>query len=458
MIPSGNSIHVHNEEPKRQTRRAWWLAFGALVVVLGAALGVLLYFDVPPVDDSAFAPSPELPLSVPNPLADFLTTVPATLQSDFLKLPQESRKLVPGHEGTIRTFLDEQAPTLGSLDKLLSTDPATWRWPGVRDPATLESAWKSTHVFPFLAKLLDLRSSLRQQDGDAVGALDDSLRIYQLAAGLVRTDGEVEFQIIPKRMFSSANLVLERLIVSHEYEPGRLEVLQRKLTSCTIRPNDLIQGLKLEHQRFKQVVQIPQVRNADWNWHLSTRPLERALAPYLYKPNMTVATRQAFLLPIVQNLELGWHSACRAVQDAEAEMTRIHRNPIREKFNPNAGGYELVKGSLGSAFRCIDGGAYTVALHQVAILQLVLRRHQLETGTLPKNLSQLVPKYIPEVPRDPLDGRPLRWNARNQAIYSVGQNTLDDGGKINWPGKIYSTDLGQYYWWGEEARKRRKSP
>lgn len=455
MSSSDNTILVHNAESKRQTRRAWWLASGALVAVLGVAVGVLLFFDVPPVDDSSLAPSAELPASIPNPLGEFLATVPAALQTDFLKLPEESRKLVPGHEGSIQTFLDEQASTLDSLDKLLSTDPVVWRWPGVRDPATLNSAWTNTHVFPFLAKFLDLRSSLRQQDGNAVGALDDCLRIYQLAAGLARTDGEVEFQIIPNRMLSSANSVLERVIVAHEYGPEHLKNFQNKLTELTIRPTDLIQGIKLEHQRFKQVVQIPRVRNADWAWCLSTRPLERALAPHLYKPNMTVATRQAFILPIVQNLELGWHSAYQAAKDSEAEVTRIHRNPLREWFNPNLGGYELVKGSIGSTFISIRNGTYSAALHQVTILQLALRRHQLETGTLPTKLSQLVPKYLPEVPLDPLDGLPLRWNARNQAIYSVGQNTLDDGGKVNRPGKFYSTDLGQYYWWSEAARKSR---
>lgn len=297
MSSSDNTILVHSAEPKRQTRRAWWLASGALVAVLGVAVGVLLFFDVPPVDDSALSPSAELPSSIPNPLAEFLATVPAALQDDFLKLPEESRKLVPGHEATIRTFLDEQASTLDSLDKLLSTDSVVWRWPGVRDPATLDSAWKNTRVFPFLAKFLDLRSSLRQQDGSAVGALDDCLRIYQLAAGLARTDGEVEFQIISNRMLSSANGVLERVIVAHEYGPEHLKNVQNKLTECTIRPTDLIQGIKLEHQRFKQVVEIPRVRNADWAWCLSTRPLERALAPYLYKPNMTLATRQAFCPP-----------------------------------------------------------------------------------------------------------------------------------------------------------------
>lgn len=139
-------------------------------------------------------------------------------------------------------------------------------------------------------------------------------------------------------------------------------------------------------------------------------------------------------------------------------MTRINRNPFRKSFNPNAGGYVLVKGSIGSTIGCIGSGAYAAALHQVTILQLDLRRHQLETGTLPAKLSQLVPKYLPEVPLDPLDGHPLRWSAKNQAIYSVGQNNLDDGGKLNPPGKIYSTDLGQFYWWGQEARKHRIAP
>lgn len=116
-MPSDSAILSHNAEPKRQARRAWWFTLGALATAFGVAAGVLLLFDVPPVDDSSLAPSVELPPSVPIPRAEFLAAVPAALHTDFLKLPEESRKLVPGHEGSIQTFIDEQASTLDTLDK-----------------------------------------------------------------------------------------------------------------------------------------------------------------------------------------------------------------------------------------------------------------------------------------------------------------------------------------------------
>ena len=57
-----------------------------------------------------------------------------------------------------------------------------------------------------------------------------------------------------------------------------------------------------------------------------------------------------------------------------------------------------------------------------------LKAYKEEKGHLPDSLSQLVPKYLPKVPIDPFDGKPLRYSKEKGIIYCVGRDLKDSGG------------------------------
>jgi len=69
-------------------------------------------------------------------------------------------------------------------------------------------------------------------------------------------------------------------------------------------------------------------------------------------------------------------------------------------------------------------------------LFLAVRAYETEHGEPPDTLEALVPDYLPRVPEDPFDGKPLRYLRRNVpglppeawAVYSIGENLTDDGG------------------------------
>jgi hypothetical protein len=61
-------------------------------------------------------------------------------------------------------------------------------------------------------------------------------------------------------------------------------------------------------------------------------------------------------------------------------------------------------------------------------LLIALKAYQLETGTLPTSLNELVPKYFSEVPKDLFDGNPIRYSLEKRIIYSVGKDLIDTGG------------------------------
>jgi len=55
-----------------------------------------------------------------------------------------------------------------------------------------------------------------------------------------------------------------------------------------------------------------------------------------------------------------------------------------------------------------------------------------KNGRLPEKLDELVPEFLEKVPLDPFDGQPLRYVVQEDEykIYSVGENRVDDGGKV----------------------------
>jgi hypothetical protein len=65
------------------------------------------------------------------------------------------------------------------------------------------------------------------------------------------------------------------------------------------------------------------------------------------------------------------------------------------------------------------------------VTAIALKRYQLKPGTYPAELSALKPEFLREVPRDPMDGKPLRYRLNPDGsflLYSVGDDGVDDGG------------------------------
>jgi hypothetical protein len=67
-----------------------------------------------------------------------------------------------------------------------------------------------------------------------------------------------------------------------------------------------------------------------------------------------------------------------------------------------------------------------------AQLACALERYRLANGGYPDKLEALVPQFIAAVPRDVIDGQPLRYRKEGEGfvIYSIGWNQKDDGGQM----------------------------
>jgi len=71
------------------------------------------------------------------------------------------------------------------------------------------------------------------------------------------------------------------------------------------------------------------------------------------------------------------------------------------------------------------------AARRLAMTAITLKRYQLRHGAWPADLKALVPEVLSEVPKDPVDGQPLRYRPNADGtflLYSIGSDGKDDGG------------------------------
>ena len=80
-----------------------------------------------------------------------------------------------------------------------------------------------------------------------------------------------------------------------------------------------------------------------------------------------------------------------------------------------------------NAFKRKDSAITINRIERLVIASLFYR---LENGKLPGALSDFVPKYLVEIPKDPFDGKEMRYDTSKQVIYSIGENLVDDYGEI----------------------------
>ncbi|MBU0678356.1 MAG: hypothetical protein KJ626_09580 [Verrucomicrobia bacterium] len=124
---------------------------------------------------------------------------------------------------------------------------------------------------------------------------------------------------------------------------------------------------------------------------------------------------------------LSQQAVSQALLDAEAFQIRGRRFPL----------HFLIRNSFGKILFAVMTPAiekvqirerYTRTLIRAIQTACALQTYRREAGEYPTDISLLVPEYLPEIPIDPFDDRPLRYAPHTGTLYSVGDNLIDDGG------------------------------
>lgn len=79
---------------------------------------------------------------------------------------------------------------------------------------------------------------------------------------------------------------------------------------------------------------------------------------------------------------------------------------------------------------------------------LACERFRLATGQMPAGWKDIVPAYLPAIPLDPYNGKPITLHVVPDGVvlYSVGHNQMDDKGQVHEQEEQTATDVGCKLW------------
>jgi hypothetical protein len=112
-----------------------------------------------------------------------------------------------------------------------------------------------------------------------------------------------------------------------------------------------------------------------------------------------------------------------AMQQANSAIENLRRRP-----------YDLFSKMLLPALgRFADKCARAQSSVDLARVACALERYRLANGQFPETIEALAPKFIAKMPRDVINGQPLKYCRTDDGqfvLYSVGSNETDDGGTV----------------------------
>jgi hypothetical protein len=164
-------------------------------------------------------------------------------------------------------------------------------------------------------------------------------------------------------------------------------------------------------------------RISDLFWRLS----------WSYRDELRVLQRDQATIDCVREIETNGF-----FKDAVVERDRkLSAMPLDDTTNNWLRGHleDELGPSLWNMVNRLDNGVdqipYAEGARRIAMTAIALKRYQLRHQTLPTDLKALIPEFLSEVPRDPVDGLPLRYHTNaigTFTLYSIGCDGIDNGG------------------------------
>jgi hypothetical protein len=143
--------------------------------------------------------------------------------------------------------------------------------------------------------------------------------------------------------------------------------------------------------------------------------------------------------------------ACVEMDRKMATLTMYHPNHswLRSQFPM---GFVYAGPSFGHGW--LPRLMSTEAAREMAVTSIALKRYQLRNEKLPENLNALIPDFLPALPRDPVDGRALRYHPNSDGtfvLYSIGEDAVDNGGDPTSARKAIGWQIGHDWVWPQPA-------
>jgi hypothetical protein len=287
---------------------------------------------------------------------------------------------------------------------------------------TIDEAVKHVSRFPAfrIRELISIRMRLHEQDGREKEAVEDLFRLVTLGHRLAAAHGSfihfMQGAAIKNLALGEVLELFQRGVSDPCTSTARIREIQRMEIK-----ESLESALKAEYALGSEYIDAWREHSehlldggAPWIWR----------NPFCMKPNQTKRLYAEAVRAGIRNLSLP-PSSRRTIRPRGIPSQELPRwLPY-----PNALGKESLRGTLNALENMLSLQVSADTLLSFTAALIAIKCWQARNGgALPPTLDALVPEYLDEVPRDPYDGKPIRYSAEKRIIYSVGMDGVDSGG------------------------------
>ena len=293
------------------------------------------------------------------------------------------------------------------------------------------------HLCEF-ARLLRAEALQRKRKGDVDGALESCQTILKLCRHMDDEPYLIAF-LVQRAIFAIGARALWDEVLSDADAPATayravLAELRawdidrdfvRALKGERVFTNEMYEWLRSETQKLRNPFSL-------WQTVVGEKSVDLM---FLLSPRNWFAENQLLMLDFYCQLILIAQKGVPYDRQQVRQLIAKFKRKCRKGWTVTLGKWEISGGrfaevSIDTYDPLLDLVTDTHALQRVTEVALALRLYRKERGRYPEDLQALAPKFLPSVPSDPYDGKPLRYRklAKGFKVWSVGGNRKDDGG------------------------------
>ena len=322
----------------------------------------------------------------------------------FAQLEEAQRKFDPKVWQTYNPkVLQAARPALQTLRKALEFQHMRLVDPKQIEANPLNTKFPQFDHFREFAKLLQAEAAQRKRRNDIKGAVESCLTILKLCRRIGDEPRLLAFFVQSTIFFIGVRGLWEEVLADADASRGTYLAALSEVRAWDI-DRDFIRALKAE--RAISILTLKSFKQPPRDWIIVVAELS---VLKVYRQIIAVAQEGA---PYDR----------KEIEQIETEIERKPLIPLPHRF------FTLML--TPSPTITFEAANRIHALQRVTMTALALRLYRKENGRYPENLQQLVPKYLPSVPIDPYDGKPIRYRKLQKGfkVWSVGGNRKDDGG------------------------------
>jgi hypothetical protein len=299
--------------------------------------------------------------------------------------------------------------------------------------------------FKSLSRFASIRAQARLAAGDVAGAFADAQCGFRLA-GALREEPFLISQLVRFAQEAIAAQTVWHGIAAHRWADAQLQEFQRHLSQADYL-RDLAMALEGERSGSLSVMDrwatsARQLReeasalgitdSADIPQGIAASSAGTPMFPRGWIRQNQAALATGLQLRIEQTRRLATNAHAQGFADALREFN-ADADGERALISARTSPYNIfVKLLLPALDKAMLKGARANQTARMAAAGCALERHRLKHGSYPESLAALVPEFVPEIPRDLMDGQPLRYARTDEGLFrlwSVGDDGKDNGGK-----------------------------